>query len=276
MVEKDLLVIHGGENDDVAMSDTWAGKISEEAVSWTRIAKSRELHARQGHVAAAHEGKCFIFGGVDMMKTFDELHVLDLRSSEEWMTPRTSGRRPTARGNHGLAVREDMLYVYGGFDGIQHLNDMYMLDLRSMTWQLLLPHAADRQPYPLSQHVLLPWDDKLISFGGMSSANHESDAPVSAIDFFSCSDHSPSILVVGGWTADHPHPEIASEAFWYSLEDKSLTSSTWSKGTDKEVFSRVGMSLNSFGRGREDECFMFGGWDGFFNRYNDLYRVNRE
>jgi len=322
MVERDVLVINGGENDDLAMADTWAGKVSEDAVTWTRVGRGSEtFHPRQGHAAAAHDGKCILFGGVDMMKTFDghddsdmlaaallsdltvsELHILDLRGSEEWVTPKTSGRRPTARGNQGLVVHHNVLYVYGGFDGIQHLNDMYALDLRALTWQLLLPHAADRQPYPVSQHVLLPWDDKLVSLGGMSSANHESDSPVNTIDFFSCKDQawdparqdldsqyrrstpaacvltgkSPAMLVVGGWTAEHSHSEIASEAFWYSLEDKRLLPCTTSKGTEKDALSRVGLSLSAFGQGQEDECYMFGGWDGFFNRYNDLYRVKRE
>eukprot|EP00960_Hanusia_phi_P068873 766956-Hanusia_phi.AAC.2 len=178
----------------------------------------------------------------------------------------------------------------------------YALDLRALTWQLLLPHAADRQPYPVSQHVLLPWDDKLVSLGGMSSANHESDSPVNTIDFFSCKDQvshhhhhllllplllllstlcdlqglgscpprlgqpvqkkhsgrvvggrkSPAMLVVGGWTAEHSHSEIASEAFWYSLEDKRLLPCTTSKGTEKDALSRVGLSLSAFGSIQED------------------------
>ena len=37
--------------------------------------------------------------------------------------------------HHGMAVVENVVYVHEGFDGLQHLNDLYALDLRENRWR---------------------------------------------------------------------------------------------------------------------------------------------
>ena len=40
LVNNDTFLVCGGEDDDLALGDTWIGKVKAESVSWQRIAES--------------------------------------------------------------------------------------------------------------------------------------------------------------------------------------------------------------------------------------------
>jgi len=65
------------------------------------------------------------------------------------------------------------VYVHGGFDGVEHLNDTWRLDLRTMGWDCLQEHDAEgTSPVPVSQHQLVNSDGKLVRIGGETSGEH--------------------------------------------------------------------------------------------------------
>ena len=43
---------------------------------------------------------------------------------------------------------ENFVSLYGSFDGLQHLNDLYALDLRENRLACLLPHDDSRADVP--------------------------------------------------------------------------------------------------------------------------------
>ena len=45
-VNDERIIVCGGENDDVALSDTWIGKVSTNSVIWERIVESCEFEPR--------------------------------------------------------------------------------------------------------------------------------------------------------------------------------------------------------------------------------------
>lgn len=48
-----------------------------------------------------------------------------------------TANNPVPRANHCSAVVHNRLFVFGGWDGIKRLNDLYVLDTtaRVLTWQ---------------------------------------------------------------------------------------------------------------------------------------------
>ncbi|XP_030474482.1 acyl-CoA-binding domain-containing protein 4-like isoform X2 [Syzygium oleosum] len=53
---------------------------------------------------------------------------------DQWIVPPTSGQRPRARYEHGAAIIQDKMYVYGGNHNGRYLNDLHVLDLRNWAW----------------------------------------------------------------------------------------------------------------------------------------------
>ncbi|KAJ6995962.1 hypothetical protein NC653_012751 [Populus alba x Populus x berolinensis] len=53
---------------------------------------------------------------------------------DQWITPPITGQPPKARYEHGAAIVQDKMYIYGGNHNGRYLNDLHVLDLRSWSW----------------------------------------------------------------------------------------------------------------------------------------------
>ncbi|THG07315.1 hypothetical protein TEA_006671 [Camellia sinensis var. sinensis] len=94
---------------------------------------------------------------------------------DQWVAPSEFGPRPKARYEHGAAIIDDKMYIFGGNHNGRYLNDLQVLDLRSWSWSRLeIKTAADSVESPslvsvppCAGHSLIPWrTDKLLSIGG--------------------------------------------------------------------------------------------------------------
>ncbi|KAI6684909.1 hypothetical protein NL676_030822 [Syzygium grande] len=161
---------------------------------------------------------------------------------DQWIVPLTSGQRPRARYEHGAAIIQDKMYVYGGNHNGRYLNDLHVLDLRSWAWSRVEAgfevDSAESQPSrplaPCAGHSLIPWENKLIS--------------------------------VAGHTKD-PSETIQVRAF-------DLQTNTWSilKTYGKPPVSRGGQSVTLVGT----SLVIFGGQDAKRSLLNDLHILDLE
>ncbi|XP_055816720.1 acyl-CoA-binding domain-containing protein 4 [Solanum dulcamara] len=92
---------------------------------------------------------------------------------DQWVSPPISGPRPKSRYEHGAAVIDDKMYIFGGNLNGRYLSDLQALDLRSWTWskvEVKTSNEASQMPVsPFAGHSLIPWEgNKLISIGGHS------------------------------------------------------------------------------------------------------------
>ncbi|KAF8107637.1 hypothetical protein N665_0118s0009 [Sinapis alba] len=99
----------------------------------------------------------------------------------QWTAPQTSGQKPKARYEHGAAVIQDKMYIYGGNHNGRYLGDLYVLDLKSWTWSRVETKVATESEEtsptllsPCAGHSLIPWDNKLLSIGGHTKDHSES------------------------------------------------------------------------------------------------------
>ncbi|KAL0384810.1 UNVERIFIED_CONTAM: Acyl-CoA-binding domain-containing protein 4 [Sesamum radiatum] len=83
---------------------------------------------------------------------------------DQWVSPPVYGTRPKARYEHGAAVIDDKMYIFGGNHNGRYLNDLQVLNMRSWTWSKVEVRAVnDGTTTP----VLIPWDgNKLLSVAG--------------------------------------------------------------------------------------------------------------
>ncbi|XP_018490582.1 acyl-CoA-binding domain-containing protein 4 isoform X2 [Raphanus sativus] len=112
----------------------------------------------------------------------------------QWTAPQTSGQRPKARYEHGAAVIQDKMYIYGGNHNGRYLGDLHVLDLKNWTWSKVETKVAtdteseETSPTllsPCAGHSLIPWDNKLLSIGGHAKNPSES-MQVKVFDTHTC------------------------------------------------------------------------------------------
>lgn len=159
----------------------------------------------------------------------------------QWTAPQTSGQRPKVRYEHGAAVIQDKMYIYGGNHNGRYLGDLHVLDLKSWTWSRVETKVATESEEtsptllsPCAGHSLIPWDNKLLS--------------------------------IGGHTKDH------SESMQVKVFDTHT--STWSmlKTYGKPPVSRGGQSVTVVGK----TLVIFGGQDAKRSLLNDLHVLDLE
>ncbi|KAA8545143.1 hypothetical protein F0562_019968 [Nyssa sinensis] len=182
-----------------------------------------------------------------LLETQDKDVVLEGLGSigvyDQWVAPPISGQRPKARYEHGAAVIDDKMYIFGGNHNGRYLNDLQVLDLRSWTWSKVEVKAGGESlelpsPVPVAPcagHSLLPW-------GGNT------------------------LLSIAGHTKD-PSETIQVKAF-------DLQTCTWStlKTYGKPPVSRGGQSVTLVGT----SLVIFGGQDAKRSLLNDLHILDLE
>ncbi|KAH0933867.1 hypothetical protein HID58_010984 [Brassica napus] len=110
----------------------------------------------------------------------------------QWTAPQTSGQRPKARYEHGAAVIQDKMYIYGGNHNGRYLGDLHVLDLKNWTWSRVETKVATESDEtsptllsPCAGHSLIPWDNKFLSIGGHTKDPSES-MQVKVFDTHTC------------------------------------------------------------------------------------------
>jgi len=95
-------------------------------------------------------------------------------SHDEWTPLSISGHHPKPRYEHGAAVLQDKMYIFGGNHNGRYLSDLQALDLKSLTWSKIdaklqaesSDSAKTSQIAPCAGHSLITWGNKFFSIAG--------------------------------------------------------------------------------------------------------------
>ncbi|XP_024232844.1 host cell factor 2 isoform X2 [Oncorhynchus tshawytscha] len=134
---------------------------------------------RLGHSFTLIGNKCYLFGGLandsedpngNVPRYLDDFYELELQSVsgvKGWNIPDTKGVGPWARESHTsvayTGTSSPKLYIFGGMRG-SRLDDLWQLDLESMTWST--PDTKGPLPLPRSLHSANVIENKMYVFGG--------------------------------------------------------------------------------------------------------------
>lgn len=72
---------------------------------------------------------------------------------------------PTSRYRTSCTVIDDKMYMFGGHDGQQQLNDFYYYNFKKKKWN---KNTCNFEPSPRDSHILAHSDDSILLFGGSS------------------------------------------------------------------------------------------------------------
>ena len=116
-------------------------------------------------------GEVYVFRGGNGREYLNDLHALDV-NTYTWRVVRTHGTPPQRRANHSSALLEDgirhggksELFVFGGWNGSERLNDVHVLDTHNSTWST--PRTFGVKPHPRAGMTLTAVRGRLFLFGG--------------------------------------------------------------------------------------------------------------
>ncbi|KAK1277997.1 Acyl-CoA-binding domain-containing protein 4 [Acorus gramineus] len=161
---------------------------------------------------------------------------------DQWIAPSVYGQRPRPRYEHGAALLQEKMYIFGGNHNGRYLSDLQVLDLKNLTWSKVETKASTETSdlseavslAPCAGHSLITWEDKLILIGGHTKDPSET-VTVKEFDPYKC--------------------------IWSSL-----------KTYGKAPVSRGGQSVTLVGT----SLVMFGGEDAKRSLLNDLHILDLE
>ena len=130
---------------------------------------------RDSHSAVLVGTKMMVFGGTNGSKKVNDLYVLDL-ASKEWIRAECNGVAPSPRESHtATLIGEDKVVIFGGSgEGeANYLNDLHVLDLRTMRWTS--PQVRGHIPVPRDSHSAVAIGNKLVVYGGDCGDRYHGD-----------------------------------------------------------------------------------------------------
>jgi len=200
------MYLHGGCDEKSAYGDLHLLEI--EQMKWTQLGTEGQApSARWGHSLVGYNQDLVLFGGLvaeeagllsddsgprgPLQPPFASgvgwahsgvpdggLYMLDT-SHLRWQVPSCTGSPPSPRFYHSSIVSGDTYVVLGGCaapDFNAPLNDLHLLDLRSMQWTA--PAASgEAPPARFSQKMILGPDEQLFVFGGTASTSTPEASP---------------------------------------------------------------------------------------------------
>ncbi|OTF78681.1 kelch domain-containing protein [Euroglyphus maynei] len=92
--------------------------------------------------------------------------------TNQWEWPQQSGQIPSARAACAASKIGHHIFLFGGRMNRERMNDMYMLDMRTMRWTQIQPNNVEHVVRGRSWHTLTPVSDQmLVLYGGFSHDN---------------------------------------------------------------------------------------------------------
>ena len=117
-------------------------------------------------------GEVYVFRGGNGREYLNDLHALNV-STYVWRRVQATGEPPQRRANHSSAVLEYNdkceLFIFGGWNGSERLNDIHILDTETSTWSE--PRVGGIKPHPRAGMTLTALRGRLYLFGGSGTSS---------------------------------------------------------------------------------------------------------
>jgi len=193
VVVGDYLYVYGGYfgDPDVEGSSNNIYQLNLQTYVWVKLEPegNKPLH-RDKLLGWEYDNKIYFFGGfgtppMDGGQSHEFVHdrshnwymgrgwnnelvAYDIRSNR-WERPETKGSKPSPRAALAGFQSQSRVYVFGGRLLEERMNDLYILDLKTMTWSDNL-NADKCLPRGRSWHSFTPvGSNKAILYGGLST-----------------------------------------------------------------------------------------------------------
>lgn len=139
------LVVFGGGDGPAYYNDVYVLDTTNFRWSKPRILGDKVPSKRRAHTACLYKNGIYVFGGGDGVRALNDVWRLDvtdvnkmswkLISSAERVAPGTKDSRPKARGYHTANMVGSKLIIFGGSDGGECFDDVWVYDVEAHFWK---------------------------------------------------------------------------------------------------------------------------------------------
>ncbi|XP_022895904.1 acyl-CoA-binding domain-containing protein 6-like isoform X3 [Olea europaea var. sylvestris] len=221
-----LIYIFGGCRGGVHFSDVLVCNL--ELMTWNILMTTGQgPRSRDSHSAVLVGHRMIVFGGTNGFKKVNDLYILDLHS-REWSRPECHGNPPSSRESHtATLVNDEKLVIFGGSGEGEsnYLNDLHVLDLKTMGWTSL--DIQDNLPAPRDSHSAVAVGNRIFVYGGDSGDRYQRDVNVFDMNTLTWSKldcHGPS----PGARAGHASVSIGTKVYVIGgVRDKQYYNDVW-------------------------------------------------
>ncbi|PFH50368.1 hypothetical protein AMATHDRAFT_61181 [Amanita thiersii Skay4041] len=179
--------LFGGCDDQDSARDIYCFDV--ETMQWTHPDTTGEAPPPcRAHTCTLVDRKLVIFGGGLGPTYYDFIYILDT-ITRRWSKPQLAGGanapRPVPRRAHTAVLYLGMIWIFGGGNGMQALNDLWTLDVNSCTgpssgsgsgklrWQELQTKGG--KPCPRGYHTANLIGNTMVVAGGSDGSNYFTD-----------------------------------------------------------------------------------------------------
>jgi len=128
------------------------------------------------HSAVVCDDKMILFGGFVNGERCNSVYSYKISSNEWRLLPAQSTSAPCPRAGHSAMMYSEnstnWMYVFGGKNDEDKLNDIWRFDLDAQTWEQVIS-VDDTQPLQRSGHSAVLYKDFMVVFGGIFEITKE-------------------------------------------------------------------------------------------------------
>ncbi|KRX06891.1 Immunoglobulin E-set [Pseudocohnilembus persalinus] len=169
-----VLYVFGGQRGGQFMNRFYAYNVKEQEMEHVQM-YGNTPSPRAYCKTVSFGNKILFYGGIDHNSILQDYHVFNTITNT-WSTSKLFGQGPPPRERFTLShYKQQALIIFGGYycssdmEAEQHYNDIYSLNLKTMTWKELQP--VGKKPAPRYAHTSNSFKQYIIIFGGMNSSS---------------------------------------------------------------------------------------------------------
>ena len=124
---------------------------------------------RTDHTVVLFEGSLYVFAGFDGRARYNDLYRCKLRDGKfKWKQIHAEGTIPLNRFGHAAVVIRNSMFVIGGWNGHDTMDDIYQYSFLSNLW-FEIRRIKGVRPNPRYRHSAVGYGSKIIIFGGVDT-----------------------------------------------------------------------------------------------------------
>lgn len=125
---------------------------------------------RTDHSVVLYRDSLLVFGGFDGHNRFNDLRELHLRERRWSNVAAVRSSEPRSRFGHTAVMHGHSMYVFGGWDGHDTLQELVEYSVSSNMWMQLPPRGTP--PRARYRHTAVVCGDAMFTFGGVDKAQY--------------------------------------------------------------------------------------------------------
>ena len=193
--------------------------------SWVSVIDStgKPPCPRSLHIGVVLPPCLYIFGGYDGSQRTNDFYRFNFLQNV-WLQIQSplDKSQPSPRDRHTAVIYDKCLYIFGGYDGLNRVNDFYEFNTETNQWTEIVPSLLNNPPTPRHSHSAVVYNGSMYVFAGYDGLYKN--------DF---------------------HKYNFTTKTWNMIKDSNPSAENWPK-------PRYRTSCVVF----KDKMFMFGGHDG--------------